>query len=66
MKKTAYSAPDGAPAIGPYSPAVGTAGLVFLSGQIPLGADGKMVGFTAPDQARKALENMRALLAATA
>jgi 2-iminobutanoate/2-iminopropanoate deaminase len=64
MKKEAYVSPDGAPAVGPYSPAVGAGDLVFVSGQIPLDTAGKIVGFTPKEQARKALENMRATLTA--
>jgi 2-iminobutanoate/2-iminopropanoate deaminase len=43
---------------------VGAGDLVFVSGQIALAADGSIVGVTAAEQARKALENMRATLAA--
>ena len=62
--RRAFAAPDGAPAVGPYSPAFGAGDLVFVSGQIALAADGSIVGVTAAGQARKALENMRATLAA--
>ncbi len=58
-----YAAPDAAPPVGPYSPAVEAGGLVFISGQIALDAKGELVGYTAPDQARRALENLRSLLA---
>jgi 2-iminobutanoate/2-iminopropanoate deaminase len=64
VDKNVFAAPDGAPAVGPYSPAVGVGEFVFLSGQIPLDPEGKIVGFTPKDQARKALENMRVTLAA--
>jgi len=64
MKKEAFVSPDGAPAVGPYSPAVGAGDLVFVSGQLPLDTAGKIVGFTPKEQARKALENMRATLTA--
>jgi len=64
MKKDVYSSPEGAPAVGPYSPAVGVGDLVFLSGQIPLDPDGRIVGFTPKDQAHKALDNMRVTLEA--
>src|SRR5664280_2268716 len=62
MKKVAHVSPDGAPAVGPYSPAVGAG--VLVSGQIPLDTAGRIVGFTPKEQARKALENMRATLTA--
>jgi 2-iminobutanoate/2-iminopropanoate deaminase len=64
MEKQVYAAPDGAPAVGPYSPAVGVGPFVFVSGQIPLDKAGKIVGYTPKDQARKALENLRSTLAA--
>jgi 2-iminobutanoate/2-iminopropanoate deaminase len=64
MEKQVFASPDGAPAVGPYSPAVGIGDFVFISGQIPLDGDGKIVGYTPKDQTRKALENLRATLAA--
>jgi 2-iminobutanoate/2-iminopropanoate deaminase len=64
MQKQAFASPDGAPAVGPYSPALAAGDLVFVSGQIALAADGSVVGVTAAEQARKALENMQATLAA--
>jgi len=62
MDRSTYAAADGAPAVGPYSPAVGAGDLVFISGQLALDAGGAMVGATAAEQARKALENLRSLL----
>ncbi len=64
MDRSIHAAPDGAPAVGPYSPAVGAGDLVFVSGQLALDADGAMVGATAAEQAHQALENLRSLLAA--
>ncbi len=64
MQKQAYSSPHAAPAVGPYSPCLGVGDLVFVSGQIALAPDGSVVGETAAEQARKALENMVATLAA--
>jgi 2-iminobutanoate/2-iminopropanoate deaminase len=57
---------DGAPgAIGPYSHAVRSAGLLFCSGQIPLDPDsGELVGETAAEQARRCLQNLEAVCAA--
>jgi 2-iminobutanoate/2-iminopropanoate deaminase len=57
-----YAAPDAAPPVGPYSPAVAAGSFVFCSGQIALDAAGQLVGYTAPDQARKALDNLTSLL----
>ncbi len=59
---------DKAPAaIGPYSQAVAApAGrLVFVSGQIPIDpATGQVTPGYAPDQARRVMENLKAVLAA--
>jgi 2-iminobutanoate/2-iminopropanoate deaminase len=57
---------DGAPAaIGPYSHAVRSAGLIFCSGQIPLDpATGELVGESAAEQARQCLANLQAVCAA--
>ncbi|HET8547037.1 MAG TPA: RidA family protein [Bryobacteraceae bacterium] len=57
---------DNAPkAIGPYSQAVVHAGLVWLSGQIPLDpATGQLVEGDVVAQAERVLENISAVLAA--
>ncbi|MEI6102275.1 MAG: Rid family detoxifying hydrolase [Eubacteriales bacterium] len=48
---------------GPYSPAVATEHLIFVSGQIPLNAQGVLAeGIEA--QARQSLENLKAVLKA--
>jgi 2-iminobutanoate/2-iminopropanoate deaminase len=54
---------SGAPAaIGPYSHAVRSGGLLFCSGQIPLDpASGELVGETAAAQAQQCLENLSAV-----
>lgn len=64
MKKVVASA--GAPAaIGPYSQAVVSGGLAFLSGQIPLDpATGQMVEGGIAVQTARVLENIRAVLEA--
>jgi 2-iminobutanoate/2-iminopropanoate deaminase len=56
---------DHAPrALGPYSQAIVANGLVFCSGQLGLDpATGTMVAGDAGDQARQALDNLRAVLA---
>ncbi len=64
MDKQTFASPDAAPPVGPYSPAVATRELVFLSGQVALDAEGRLAAITVPDQTRKAMENMRLLLAA--
>ncbi|RME28253.1 MAG: reactive intermediate/imine deaminase [Deltaproteobacteria bacterium] len=65
MKKQVIRSPLAPDPIGPYSQAVATEGkrLVFLSGQIALGPDGRLIGEDAASQARVAMENIRAVLA---
>ncbi|HYM45505.1 MAG TPA: Rid family detoxifying hydrolase [Solirubrobacteraceae bacterium] len=68
-RREAVSAPGAPPAIGPYSHAVlvkpSAAGLLFCSGQIPLDpVTGELVGSTAAEQARRCLENLKAVCAA--
>ena len=57
---------DGAPhAVGPYSHAVVSNGLVFCSGQVPLDPNtGKLVEGTIGDQAKQCLENLAVVAAA--
>jgi 2-iminobutanoate/2-iminopropanoate deaminase len=54
---------DAAPAaIGPYSQAIRTGDLLFVSGQIPLEpSTGELVKQDAPGQARQCLENVAAI-----
>ncbi|TML29277.1 MAG: RidA family protein [Actinobacteria bacterium] len=56
----------GAPAaVGPYSHAVRSRGLLFCSGQIPVDPDsGELVGDRPGDQARRCLENLSIVCAA--
>jgi 2-iminobutanoate/2-iminopropanoate deaminase len=65
MSKVAFGSPNGAPAVGPYSPAVAAAGFVYLSGQIPIDGNGEVVGTTAAEQARQAMQNLAALVRTT-
>jgi 2-iminobutanoate/2-iminopropanoate deaminase len=53
-----------APAIGPYSPALRVGSLLFLSGQIPLRADGTLVEGGIREQTVQVLENIGGLLTA--
>ena len=57
---------DGAPAaIGPYSHAVVSNGLLFCSGQIPLDPQsGELIGGGAGDQTRRCLDNLAAVCSA--
>jgi 2-iminobutanoate/2-iminopropanoate deaminase len=64
MPKKSIAAP-GAKAIGPYSMAIETGDLVFVSGQIPLdSATGKLVEGDVAAQARQSLENLKTILTA--
>ncbi|MCI0584175.1 MAG: RidA family protein [Chloroflexi bacterium] len=58
--------PDGLPPANGYSHAVEFSGrLVVLSGQVPLDADGQLVGADDPEaQVRQVFENLRMVLAA--
>ena len=59
---TAMGAPD---AVGPYSHAVKSRGLLFCSGQIPLDPEtGELVGRQPGEQARRCLENLAVVAAA--
>ena len=62
--RQAVTAAAGAPAIGPYSPALRAGQFLFLSGQIPLNAAGVVVDGGIREQTIQVLENMRGLLAA--
>ncbi len=50
--------------IGPYSPAIAVGNLVFVSGQIPRDASGKVIGDTIENATRQVLDNLRAVLGA--
>ncbi len=61
----AISSPNAPKAIGPYSPAVRTGQLVFLSGQIPLDpVAGTIVGTDITEQTEQVFRNIAALLEA--
>ena len=61
----AIATTDAPAAIGPYSQAIDTGGLVLCSGQIPLDpATGLLIEGTAADETRRVLENLRGVLAA--
>jgi len=58
-----FTAEGAAPAIGPYSHGVECSGrMLYLSGQIPLRADGTMVSGTITDETRQVFENIRTIL----
>jgi 2-iminobutanoate/2-iminopropanoate deaminase len=59
---TAPGAPD---AVGPYSHAVRSSGVLYCSGQVPLDpATGKLVEGSIGDQTRRCLQNLSAVCAA--
>ena len=61
--KRAIATSEAPQAIGPYSQAVESAGVIYLSGQIPLDANrGRLVEGSIEDETRKVLENLRAVL----
>jgi 2-iminobutanoate/2-iminopropanoate deaminase len=49
-------------AIGPYSQAIKTESLVFVSGQIALNPQGQLVGETVVAQTRQVFQNLQAIL----
>jgi 2-iminobutanoate/2-iminopropanoate deaminase len=49
-------------AVGPYSQAVISGGFVFVSGQIPLGLDGKLNTGDIKEQTKQVMENLGAIL----
>ena len=63
MKKTAVITDRGPKAIGPYSQAIKAAGLMFISGQIPLDpATGEVVGTEINAQTVRVLENVKGIV----
>ncbi|MEA2433037.1 MAG: 2-iminobutanoate/2-iminopropanoate deaminase [Actinomycetota bacterium] len=65
MTKTVISTSEAPQAIGPYSQAVSFGDFVFCSGQVALDpATGELVGDGVGEQARRCMENLRAVLAA--
>jgi 2-iminobutanoate/2-iminopropanoate deaminase len=65
MPKQTISSADAPKAIGPYSPAVRTGQLLFVSGQVALDpATGNMVEGGIAEQTRRVLDNIGALLTA--
>ena len=66
MERRAVSSPDAPAAIGPYSAAIRTGNLLFLSGQIPLNpTDGTLIGGDITAQTEQVFRNISALLQAS-
>ena len=57
-----FNAKNAPPAIGPYSHAVKTGNLIFLSGQISLNNQGEMVGIGIDAQVEQIFENISNIL----
>jgi 2-iminobutanoate/2-iminopropanoate deaminase len=65
MSRKVLATPQAPAAVGPYSQGVAAAGLVFTAGQIGLDpATGKFVPGGVVEQARRALDNARAVVEA--
>ena len=65
MARQVVSTTDAPAAVGPYSQAIATEGLVFCSGQIPLDpATGELVGGSIAEQTRRCMSNLSAVLQA--
>ena len=64
VDKEAVTAPDGAPPAGPYSPAIRTGNLLFVSGQGPFDADGNLVSADFAGQARAVFDNIARIVRA--
>jgi 2-iminobutanoate/2-iminopropanoate deaminase len=60
--REAIEAPGAPAAVGPYSHAVRSGGLLFCSGQVPLDpGSGELVGATPAEQATRCLRNLEAV-----
>ncbi len=57
-----FNAKNAPAAIGPYSHAVKTGNLIFLSGQIPMDAQGDMVGIGIEAQVEQVFANIKLIL----
>jgi len=65
MKKEIISTNNAPEAIGPYSQAVKVGSMIYTSGQIPINPKtGEMVSDSIEEEARQAMENLKAVLEA--
>ena len=65
MTKSAVSAPDAPTAIGPYSHAIRTGQLLFISGQVPIDpATGNLIDGDISAQTQRVMNNIDAVLKA--
>lgn len=61
MNKKSF-VPEGAVVVGPYSPAIEAGGFVYISGQIPINSEGKIVEGDIKAQAKQCFKNLSAIL----
>ena len=62
MGKEIIHTDDAPAAVGPYSQAIKTGGLLFVSGQIPLDTQGNIVGNDVTTQTRQVLNNLKTII----
>lgn len=63
MEKICVFSPNGSPALGPYSHAVRTGQLLFISGQGPFAKDGSgAVPGSVEEETRRTMDNLQAVL----
>ena len=63
MSKLVVHTTNAPEAVGPYSQAVSSEGLVFCSGQVPLdAATGELLSSTVAEETRKCMDNLAAVL----
>jgi len=62
MKKNIIKTNTAPAAVGPYSQAIKTGNLLFVSGQIPLDIHGVIIGDNITIQTRQALNNLKAII----
>lgn len=63
-QKTVIASQNAPAAIGPYSQAIKVGNTMYVSGMLPLTADGKMVNTSIADATRQSMNNIKAVLAA--
>lgn len=64
MKKDIIKTDAAPAAVGPYSQAIKAGDLLFVSGQIPLDGQGKIVGDDVTEQTKQVLNNLKAVIEA--
>lgn len=61
MSKKSF-VPEGAVVVGPYSPAIEAGGFVYISGQIPITSEGKIIEGDIKTQTKQCFKNLSAIL----